>query len=119
MKKYQIRTLQPSPSMSQDVVEFTGTYAEAVAAAQASWRKTQRATSVVAGTYCWYSISGLGKTLDKNTVGAPVAGQMDADADADEDKSCRTHGYDDCPLCTGQDGPSTSQMPEQCRILGY
>lgn len=71
-----IRTLRPSPSMSEDCVPFTGTYEQAIEECKRSWQKTGRRTSYVSGMTYWFTIQRNGETIDRNTVGAPKTGMV-------------------------------------------
>lgn len=66
--------------MTRSKVEFQGTYQEAVAFAQESWRMTRRATSVHSGTdttYWYHDIAGNGQERDRNfNSGVPETGNL-------------------------------------------
>jgi hypothetical protein len=67
---YNIKTLQPAPSMSQDETVFVaGSYAEAVQVAHEAFRRTGRATVLglgAHGMYWYHRIDGKGVAVDRN-----------------------------------------------------
>lgn len=65
-RQYEIRTLQPLPSMSEDVFTICGTYKDAVAACHAQHRLTGRTCSVVSNGVYWHRVSN-GMAVDRNT----------------------------------------------------
>lgn len=65
--EWQIRTLQPAPSLMEDVVSFTGTYDDARNAARESHRKTGQRSAVVANQYYWFIAKDSGE-IDRNTI---------------------------------------------------
>lgn len=74
---WKIRTLCPSPSMSETKVELVGTYSEAVAACHASWMETHRRTSVEWGMTYYHTVDRNGLATDKNTYsGIPATQQL-------------------------------------------
>jgi hypothetical protein len=70
MTTYNLRILQPSPSISQDRVVFeAASYAEAVQAAHDAYRRTRRAVVLSSGEYGmqnWHRIAN-GIAIDRNT----------------------------------------------------
>lgn len=65
MSKWQIRTLHHAPAMTEDVVEFSGTYTAACDAARDAYRRTGRRSSVVSGMYYWFMVTESGE-IDRN-----------------------------------------------------
>ena len=53
---WEIRTLNPSPSLTESIVEFTGTYVEAVKEANRMHVTTGRTSSVVRDMCYWYQV---------------------------------------------------------------
>jgi hypothetical protein len=74
---YEIRTLNPAPSMCESVELFTGTYAAAVAACHASYRRTGRRTAVVSYTQYWHIVRD-GVATDRNfNSGVPATQRIE------------------------------------------
>lgn len=69
MNAYTISTLAPAPAMHHTFENFSGTYAEAVAATQQSYRATGRSTTLRSGGdragYWWHRVSA-GVAVDRN-----------------------------------------------------
>ncbi len=65
---YEIKTLNPAPSMNQTSVFFSGTYQQAVDAARLIYSSAKRTTSVhtTKTTTAWFVIKD-GKETDNNT----------------------------------------------------
>ena len=77
MSTYQINVARERPSMSQDVYDFEGTYAEAVAESHKHWGRTRRRVSLTVGSYWYHKISKDGTAIDRNTnSGIPEVAQL-------------------------------------------
>jgi hypothetical protein len=71
--KYDLRVLQPSPSMNDDRVPFEGTYYEATQAAKAKYKETGRAVGITSTNdhYYWYHVSSSGAINRNMNTGVP------------------------------------------------
>jgi hypothetical protein len=98
-KTYHLMILKPSPSMSHDKVLFSAaSYQDAVAVAQAEWKRVRRSVALYSGewdTYYWHRIDSAGNAVDRNgNSGVPELEVLEGAAAPSSDPRY-------CPTCTG------------------